>query len=142
MYDIGHVILGTHVPWSQEDYNKVSAAYATDPDFLKEVQKFNPEVSQEDLIADAENGELEWPDFVEDQGWQKEYHGGGDSTVAWIGVELGTFDVTEHFPLSDLTDLGASTVKRMEAKKMYDSLPQAVRNVLPAFGVYVVWSSS
>jgi len=140
MHCIGNVIVGTYVPWSREDFNKVGAAYAADADFVKKVQEFNPDDNQEMLLADVEQGELDWLEFVEDV-WTKEYHGGGNSTVAWVGVCIGTFDETDHFDLNDIKRLDETEVFA-EAMDKYRSLPQTVRDLLPPFGTYVVWSSS
>ena len=142
MYMIGNVVLGTYLPQDDQKVRDVMEAYAADPDFLKLVEEYNPGVTHDDLKVDAENGELEIWDFVDDV-WTKLYHGAARHPIAYVGVELGTFDeASDHFPLSDLTGMVPSAQQRLKARKAYDSLPQGVRDVLPPFDVYIVWSSS
>jgi hypothetical protein len=141
MYDIGNVILGTHLPWSKEDYIKIAMAYvAEDPTCLLDDGE-----SADDVMAAAERGELDWLDLFADDGWQQEYHGGGDSPVAWIGVKLGEFDVTDHISYKRIIEMIASAKADnlvASATNRYMALPKSVRDLLPPLDVYIVWSSS
>jgi hypothetical protein len=142
MYDIGNVIVGTHLPWTQEDYAKIAMAYVVDDpcSLLDEGE------SVDDLMASAEQGELDWLDlFGERDDWNQEYHGASDSPVAWVGIKVGQFDVTDHFSYKRIIEMivaaKAGTVVA-EASKKYMALPKAVRDLLPPLDVYIVWSSS
>lgn len=156
MYVIGNVILGTHLPWDKEVEKKLTIAYAkAKPEGLQPyIDSLNTEPSipyetVNSVIAGLEDDSLDWEELEwwdtwgEEDGWQKEYHGSGPSTVAWIGEQVGEFDETDHFPLSDITDMeSVSPEVKALARQKYEALPKEVRNVLPPFGLYVVWSSS
>lgn len=135
MYIIGNVILGTHLPWEGDEQRRISLLYATQ-EFL---DRSGLDCSLEDLQADAEDGDTDF--WLESEPWHREYHGSADDAVAWVGVQLGEFDVTNHFPLSDL-DFQPSPDQLARAREAYELIPEAVRAALPPFGVYVVWSSS
>lgn len=126
-------------------------------------QQQNPEADKEQLYLDyleeakkcglpEEQGgwnsaDYDWLDHHEDV-WTREYHGGADELVAWCGIQLGELDETNHFPFSDLMKFpellagpeGSELIAQARAK--YDQIPQEIRNMLPPFGIYVVWSSS
>lgn len=146
MYHIGNIIVGTYLPWEATDYRddvvrKVALAYATQEtiDRLKAIDRLEPDCSVEDLEADADNGDHDF--WLDSSPWNREYHGGSDGPVAWVGVQIGEFDVTDHLPLSEL-DVRPTPEQVGKAREAYDSLPEAVRGLLPEFGVYVVWSTS
>jgi len=141
MYDIGNVIIGTHLPWSKEDYIKIGMAYvAEDPTSLQDEGE-----SKEDVMAAAESGELDWLDLFADDGWNQEYCGGADSPVAWVGVKVGEFDTTDHVSYKRIIEMLATAkagTAVTEAAKKYMLLPKSVRDLLPPLDVYIVWSSS
>lgn len=140
MYDIGNIILGTYLPWSEDDERQVMRAHvAADLDRYRQRQTDGEVESDEDLLAAAEQGEVE--EVFDQAPWNKEYHGGAPSTTAWVGVRLGTIDVTDHIPVAAV-DKRPTPKQLEEAWKAYESLPSTVRKLLPPFGTYVVWSSS
>lgn len=148
MYIIGHIIVGTYLPWDGDSEREVAVAhFKEDPDMFKPFEGETLESTIEGLADDCIDWqELEWLDVVEDKyHWIREYHGSAPSTVAWCGVELGQFTECDHFPVSQLTDILAKDVHgeyTAMAMERYNALPQGVRDALPPFGVYVVWSSS
>lgn len=140
MYDIGNVIVGTHLPWSKEDFIKVAMAYVADDP----VALLDEGESIDDLMASAEQGELDWLELFEED-WNSEYHGAADSPVAWVGVKIGQFDVTDHFSYKRITEMLATAKIGSvvtEASQKYMALPKIVRDLLPPLDVYIVWSSS
>lgn len=126
-------------------------------------QQLNPEADKEQLCLDYieeakkcglpeeeggwDSADYDWLDYHEDV-WTREYHGGSDELVAWCGVHLGELDETNHFPFSDLmkfpellaSEEGTELIAQARAK--YAQIPKEIRDVLPPFGIYVVWSSS
>jgi hypothetical protein len=140
MYTVGNVILGTHLPWSAEDSAKVAMAYvADDPTCIQDEGE-----SKEHLMQMAACGELEWLElFADRDGWNEEYHGGASTAVAWVGVKLGEFDVTDHVAYKSMAAMIVGAKDRIaEATQKYMMLPKTVRDVLPPLDVYIVWSSS
>lgn len=154
MYIIGHIIIGTHLPWDSDSERLVALAHLkADPDMFSpfyEGAKAGGETSESMLEGleddDIDWRDLEWLDVVEDKyHWIREYHGSADSTVAWCGVELGQFNECDHFPVSKLTSILSKDVHGEHtaiAMERYLALPKEVRDVLPPFGTYVVWGSS
>jgi len=136
VYSIGNVIVGTYLPWDDETVRRLSVLYATQ----ESIDRLELYCTLEDLRADADNGDFtEWMDG---EPWRTEYHGSAPSEVAWVGAKIGEIDDTDHFPLSDLTGLQPTPEQLAKAREAYESLPPAVREALPPFGTYVVWSSS
>lgn len=145
MYSIGNIILGTYLPWSDEAYYKLQQAYIADDPvaFVQEGETI------EELMETAGHDDIELFDALEGIGkgeWNKEYHGSGDSPVAWLGVRVGEIDDTDHFSLHDIAPSNFIGPGKQEvwdkAIAAYNELPQTVKDVLPPFGIYVVWSSS
>lgn len=138
-YTIGNIILGTHLPWDKDEAQKVLVAMVgADPDNFRDETSGE---SREAVIEAAKNGDLEPGDVFDGEPWHKEYHGGADSPVAWVGVCLGTFDETDHIPFSELRPI--PTPEQMtEAALAYESLPDSVKLLLPPLSVYIVWSTS
>ncbi len=139
-YAIGHVILGTYLPWDEEKAKLVAAAYLEIDIANDEVPRGLEGITPETLVSGDDNWQL--VEFTEMDPWVTMYHGSAQYGPAYAGVELKKFDETDHFPLVDLIDAKASKVQYEKAWNLYQSLPRKVRDVLPAFGVYVVWSSS
>lgn len=140
MYHIGNIIVGTYLPREAAGHEddmarKVALAYTTQ----ETIDRLELDCSVEDLEADADNGDHDF--WLDSPPWNVEYHGGSDDPMAWVGVQIGEFDVTDHLPLSDL-DVRPTPEQVGKAREAYDSLPEAVRELLPEFGVYVVWSTS
>lgn len=128
MYAIVEVILGTILPWDDDDIlSKLDRAYA--------VALLDANDEGDDLFNEVV---LEEPTSV----WTKNYHGASDVPSAYVGVALHQFDESNHFPLSKLTDIKPTEEQEREARAKYDALPETVRVVLPPFGTYVVWSTS
>jgi hypothetical protein len=136
-YAIGNIILGTHLPWDKDEANKVLVAMVeADPQAFAEEGE-----TREDVIEAAKDGAFELADAFDGEPWHKEYHGGADSPVAWVGVLLDTFDETNHIPFSQLRVI--PTPEQMaEAGNAVASLPEGVRKLLPPISIYVVWSTS
>lgn len=166
MYDIGHIIIGTHLPWgsalSFNDFIPIedepgcsepkSSAIARQyilHDYKHDRKAFEGTLGEDETPEEAlENllGEPSGYPWLDQHGdlWTSEYHGAADDPVAWVGVELATFDVTNHFPFSDLMEVAnlISADIISEAEGRYSKIPEGVRKLLPPFGVYVVWGTS
>ena len=133
MYAIAEVILGTILPWDDDDIlSKLDRAYAV---ALRDELSLDADDDGDDLFNEVV---LDEPNYK----WTKNYHGASDVPSAYVGVALHQFDESNHFPLSKLTDLKPTEEQEREARRKYDALPETVRAVLPPFGTYVVWSTS
>lgn len=139
-YAIANIILGTHLPWDKALAQQVLVAHVeADPNaYLDEGE------TREDVIEAAKRGDFEFGDvFDGGEPWHKEYHGAADSVVAWVGVQLGAFDETDHLAFESLTNITDPTDEQFRlAVAAYESLPETVRKLVPPFGLYIVWSTS
>ncbi len=121
MYTIGNVILGTYLTRHEE----------VEPIYARELYA--------DEADDWDVGSLDWSDV---DPWETMYHGSASDVIAFAGVCVHEFDECENFPLADLADIQPSPEQRAQARERYERIPEAVRVMLPPFGLYVVWSSS
>jgi hypothetical protein len=152
MYAIAQVILGTILPWGNDD---------GDPDGTVTEQRLNveygraidPDWTDIDVTAyeiDPATCQPRWDRYFQDvileepekHGWEKNYHGASVVPSAFVGVELHEFDESDHFEFSRLTEITFTPEQLSEACAKYDKLPMAVRAILPPFSVYILWSTS
>lgn len=119
MYSIGNIIIGTYLPEDRDIQLQISGIYCRE-------------------LGLDDGDEVDWVDL---DPWHTEYHGAAPWQVAWCGVRVRGIDVCGNFPLSDIMDL-PSPKQREDARREYERLPAAVRELCPPFGVYVVWSTS
>ena len=121
MYSIVNIIYGTHIN------NKTE----------KKLKKMLDQMYDNNEIPYAE---------LEELGFETMYSGTGDTTVAYLGVKLDSFDAIAGtseigFPLSKLK-LQPTKQQKEKAEKIYQKLSEEVRAILPPLDVYVVVSTS
>jgi len=158
MYIIGNIVVGTHLPWNRNRIRQIGQEYMvhlrnTAPqELLSILQDFKIEDPEELMEISEEEFREEVSDLgyafveevlLEEGAWEKNYHGGSDDPSAFVGVEIGSLDETDHIPADELIrQLTPTEQQTAEAREKYDALPENVRKILPPFGVYIVWSSS
>lgn len=147
-YSIGHIILGTYLPWDNYELQRIAhAVFVLDPPAFMEAGD-DPSDWAEGLL----DGSIDWIDILRPEvdgveslpgEWETAYHGSADFPIAWCGVELGTVDDTDNFPVSDITQMLPGSLEQIrDAGAKYDALPAELRAVLPPYGAYIVWSTS
>lgn len=162
-YAIANIVVGTIIN-GYEDLVKVKDAYARHcffndlPKFREIVMSFgrgleewndwlaeNEIESDEDIFQGIlEGGDaFEWEEDTDlMQPWESLYSSSEGQNIGYVGVEIGSFDETENFPLESICNIRPRPDQKLEAMKKYGALPEEVRRVLPPVDVYVVWSSS
>lgn len=137
MYTIGHIILGTYLPLDTDLQEKVAIEIVTaNPDEYR--YEDDPDA---DLVQEIKDGNMYLSDIFDKDPWNWEASDINEE-VAWVGVKLKQFDDTEHVSLKDFLPPHPTEEQIGTARARYELLPGAVRDMLPPFGVYIVWSSS
>lgn len=152
MYAIAQVILGTILPWGNDDGDTDGTITEQRLD-VEYARAIDPEWTALDATAyaiDPATCRPEWTGYFQDaileeaekHGWEKNYHGASKVPSAYVGVELHEFDESDHFEFSRLTAIKFTPEQFAEACSKYEKLPMAIRAILPPFSLYILWSTS
>lgn len=116
MYSIGHIIVGTYFVEAWDDDDRP----------LSDLLEKHHDMDIKDVVDDGP-----WTSLA--RRWRQ---------CAYVGVELKEFDECGAFPYSDIAGLEPTPEQLRAARCLYEELPEFARELLPPFGVYIIWSTS